>query len=188
MPDHAHVLMSVPEGIPLTAFVRDFKQRSGYELKQVTGEPAWQVSYYDHILRKEPRLAAGLKNLQLRFLLCAWHAGGRSASATRILDLNALRANLLPGRACLDRGRRVHASQARFQTPSSPPGSHMSSASFAVRSHVSRSTNPSDLPRHTKLPNGNLKNAKKFANNRTWPQSSWCARWSERREFGATRV
>jgi REP element-mobilizing transposase RayT len=53
MPDHVRVLVSVPEGIPLTALVRDFKQRSGYELKRVTGDFAWQVSYYDHILRKE---------------------------------------------------------------------------------------------------------------------------------------
>jgi REP element-mobilizing transposase RayT len=57
MPDHAHVLVSVPEGILLTAFVRDFKQRSGFELKKATGEPAWQVSYYDHILRKEENVA-----------------------------------------------------------------------------------------------------------------------------------
>jgi REP element-mobilizing transposase RayT len=53
MPDHVHVLVTMPEGISLAAFVHDFKQRSGYELKKASGEAAWQVSYYDHILRRE---------------------------------------------------------------------------------------------------------------------------------------
>jgi hypothetical protein len=32
------------------------KQRSGYALKKATGVFAWQISYYDHVLRKEEAL------------------------------------------------------------------------------------------------------------------------------------
>jgi putative transposase len=53
MPDHAHVLVEVPEGTSLKAFVRHFKQLSGYTLKQKTGSEPWQISYYDHILRND---------------------------------------------------------------------------------------------------------------------------------------
>ena len=53
MPDHAHLLVEVPEGISLKAFVQHFKQLSGYALKRRTGLAAWQISYYDHILRHE---------------------------------------------------------------------------------------------------------------------------------------
>lgn len=37
-------------------YVRILKQTSGFALKQRVGEEAWQVSYYDHILRKEEAL------------------------------------------------------------------------------------------------------------------------------------
>lgn len=53
MPDHAHLLVDVPEGISLEAFARHFKQLSAYALKQKTGFPIWQISYHDHILRNE---------------------------------------------------------------------------------------------------------------------------------------
>ena len=53
MPDHAHLLVEVPERVSLGAFVRHFKQLSGYALKRKTGFEAWQISYYDHILRNE---------------------------------------------------------------------------------------------------------------------------------------
>ncbi len=53
MPDHVHLLVSLPEGISLEKFVHHFKQLSGYELKKRTGQPLWQISYYDHILRRE---------------------------------------------------------------------------------------------------------------------------------------
>jgi len=56
MPDHAHLLVEVPERVSLGAFVRHFKQLSGYALKRNTGFEAWQVSYYDHILRKEENI------------------------------------------------------------------------------------------------------------------------------------
>ena len=53
MPDHLHFLVSVEDGVSLQEFVRNFKQTSGYELKRRLGEEAWQISYYDHILRRE---------------------------------------------------------------------------------------------------------------------------------------
>ena len=53
MPDHAHLLVEVPERTSLGAFVRHFKQLSGYALKRKAGFEAWQISYYDHILRNE---------------------------------------------------------------------------------------------------------------------------------------
>jgi putative transposase len=53
MPDHVHLLVEVPEGVSLGAFVQHFKQLSSYALKQRTGSEAWQISYYDHILRNE---------------------------------------------------------------------------------------------------------------------------------------
>ena len=56
MPDHAHVLVTVGEGGSLAEFARRFKQLSGYRLKQKAGVPAWQTSYYDHVLRREESL------------------------------------------------------------------------------------------------------------------------------------
>jgi len=53
MPDHLHLLVELPERVSLGAFVRHFKQLSGYALKRKTGFEAWQISYYDHILRSE---------------------------------------------------------------------------------------------------------------------------------------
>jgi REP element-mobilizing transposase RayT len=53
MADHLHMLIEVPEGVSLQRLVRWFKQMSGFQLKQALGTEAWQISYYDHILRKE---------------------------------------------------------------------------------------------------------------------------------------
>jgi putative transposase len=53
MPDHLHLLVEVPGGVSLGAFVQHFKQLSGYALKRETGFEPWQISYYDHILRNE---------------------------------------------------------------------------------------------------------------------------------------
>ena len=53
MPDHVHVLVQMPEGMSLQKFARFFKQLSGFLLKQVDGLPVWQVSYHDHILRRD---------------------------------------------------------------------------------------------------------------------------------------
>ncbi|MGE0056819.1 MAG: transposase [Dehalococcoidia bacterium] len=56
MPDHVHVLAEVGGGASITEFARRFKLLSGYRLKQHTGEFAWQVSFGDHVLRREEAL------------------------------------------------------------------------------------------------------------------------------------
>jgi putative transposase len=53
MPNHVHLLVEVPEGVSLRAFVQHFKQLSSHALKQMTGAEAWQISYHDHVLRRE---------------------------------------------------------------------------------------------------------------------------------------
>jgi REP element-mobilizing transposase RayT len=58
MPDHAHLLIEIPETTSLQKFIRQFKQLSGFRLKQRTGNPAWQISYYDRVLRKEEEIGA----------------------------------------------------------------------------------------------------------------------------------
>jgi hypothetical protein len=44
--------VQVADDTSLTKFVRLFKQLSGYRLKQESGIFQWQISYYDHILRR----------------------------------------------------------------------------------------------------------------------------------------
>jgi REP element-mobilizing transposase RayT len=56
MPDHVHMLVDVPEGVSLQRWAKTAKQLSGFRLRRKTGEPAWQVSYYDHILLREEAL------------------------------------------------------------------------------------------------------------------------------------
>ena len=56
MPDHVHLLVEVPGAMSLEKFMRLFKQLAGYRIKQLTGEPAWQISYHDRILRREESL------------------------------------------------------------------------------------------------------------------------------------
>jgi REP-associated tyrosine transposase len=58
MPDHLHLLVRSPERADLVAFMRLFKQLSGYAYRQLTGdsEVLWQTSYYDHVLRQEEDL------------------------------------------------------------------------------------------------------------------------------------
>jgi REP element-mobilizing transposase RayT len=53
MPDHVHLLASMPEGVSLEAFVKHFKQLAGFRLKAQTGQHAWQISYHDRVLRRE---------------------------------------------------------------------------------------------------------------------------------------
>ena len=57
MPNHVHLLVSGSADSQLGAFVRLFKQLSGYAAKQKLGAPMWQISYYDHVLRHEEDLA-----------------------------------------------------------------------------------------------------------------------------------
>jgi REP element-mobilizing transposase RayT len=56
MPDHLHVLVSGSEESRLKSFVHLFKQL--YAAKKELGVPIWQISYYDHIVRREEDLEA----------------------------------------------------------------------------------------------------------------------------------
>jgi REP element-mobilizing transposase RayT len=54
MPDHVHALIEATSDHALfLKFVAMFKQRSGYDFKQRTGNPLWQDGFYDHVLRDE---------------------------------------------------------------------------------------------------------------------------------------
>ena len=57
MPDHLHVLVSGNANSRLGDLVRLFKQLSGYAAKKKLGAALWQISYYDHALRREEDLA-----------------------------------------------------------------------------------------------------------------------------------
>ena len=59
MPDHVHVLVQGrSDGADLVRFVQRFKQMTGFAYKKRTGEPLWQWSFYDRIVRKEEDIAA----------------------------------------------------------------------------------------------------------------------------------
>ena len=60
MPDHLHLLVRTAKSADLVAFVRLFKQLSGYAYRRSTGDPEvlWQTSYHDHVLRREEELHA----------------------------------------------------------------------------------------------------------------------------------
>jgi putative transposase len=60
MPDHLHLLLRTPGDADLVAFVRFFKQLSGYAYRRLTADPEtlWQTSYHDHVLRREEDLCA----------------------------------------------------------------------------------------------------------------------------------
>ncbi len=54
MPDHLHVFVAAgQEGSSLRDFARYFKQMSGYQFRQRSGASLWQISYYDHVVRRE---------------------------------------------------------------------------------------------------------------------------------------
>src|SRR5262249_2595066 len=57
MPDHVHLLLGIPAGTPLTAFVRSFKSLC-YRIRRQRGQPVpfWQRSFYDQALREPDRL------------------------------------------------------------------------------------------------------------------------------------
>jgi putative transposase len=56
MPDHIHLLVEMPGGVWLQEWAKRAKQLSGFRLKRASGDFAWQVSYYDHVLRREEAL------------------------------------------------------------------------------------------------------------------------------------
>ncbi len=53
MPDHLHVLLQGSADSRLVSFMQRFKQVTGYGFKRRRGQPLWQRSYYDHVLRRE---------------------------------------------------------------------------------------------------------------------------------------
>ncbi len=59
MPDHLHLLTNGRHpAADCLAFVKTFKQRSGFPFKQRTQKPLWQDRPYDHILRQDERWEA----------------------------------------------------------------------------------------------------------------------------------
>jgi len=56
MPDHLHVLVSGRAKSSLTQFAHLFKQLSGYRFKREHDAGLWQISYYDHVVRREDSL------------------------------------------------------------------------------------------------------------------------------------
>ena len=57
MPDHLHLLVAGSDRSSLLRFTQHLKQLSGYAYKKATGEPLWQISYWDHVLRSDEDLA-----------------------------------------------------------------------------------------------------------------------------------
>ena len=54
MPDHVHLLAEgTRDDSDLQKFAGAAKQFSGHAYKQATGQPLWQPSYYEHVLRDE---------------------------------------------------------------------------------------------------------------------------------------
>ena len=61
MPDHLHLLVSNEGDSSLKDFVHHFKHLSGHRYKQEYSAPLWQISYYDHVLRKDDDLLAAAR-------------------------------------------------------------------------------------------------------------------------------
>lgn len=54
MPEHLHILVEgVDEKSDFRRFIKIFKQKSGYQRKQIEGEKLWQEDYFERILRRE---------------------------------------------------------------------------------------------------------------------------------------
>ena len=54
MPDHLHLLVhATSERADFIAFMKRFKQLTGFAYKRQTGHSLWQSGYYDRILRDE---------------------------------------------------------------------------------------------------------------------------------------
>ncbi len=51
MPEHLHLLVEGLENSDLTRLMKKFKQASSFDYKRRAGQPLWQRSYYDHVLR-----------------------------------------------------------------------------------------------------------------------------------------
>ena len=54
MPDHAHVLAEAEsERSDFTAFVKRFKQTTGFAFRRECGQPLWQPGYHERVLRND---------------------------------------------------------------------------------------------------------------------------------------
>ena len=54
MPDHLHILISArTENADVTAFMKRFKQLTGYAHKRTHGNALWQPGYHERILRDD---------------------------------------------------------------------------------------------------------------------------------------
>jgi len=55
MPDHVHLLLLGTDRADVIAFVKDFKQRSGFACNRLFQRRGafWQKSYHDHVLRTD---------------------------------------------------------------------------------------------------------------------------------------
>ena len=93
MPDHLHLLVSGQDDSSLTDLVRSFKQLSGHRYKREHGARLWQISYYDHVLRRDEDLLAVARYGQS----CACRPGSEQE---RILILGAPALNGAGLKAC----------------------------------------------------------------------------------------
>jgi len=54
MPDHLHVLVeATSDQADLVAFVKRFKQMTGFAYRRQTSEPLWQAGYRERVLRND---------------------------------------------------------------------------------------------------------------------------------------
>jgi len=54
MPDHLHALLEARfEGSDFRAFVKRFKQTTGFAHRQATGQSLWQHGYHERVLRND---------------------------------------------------------------------------------------------------------------------------------------
>jgi REP element-mobilizing transposase RayT len=54
MPDHGHVLVEAQsERSDFPAFVKRFKQTTGFKYRQETGQALWQPGYHERVLRDD---------------------------------------------------------------------------------------------------------------------------------------
>jgi len=56
MPDHAHLLVGGDTASNLRGFVHHFKTLTGFRYKKATRRSLWQISYHDHVLRRDEDL------------------------------------------------------------------------------------------------------------------------------------
>jgi putative transposase len=54
MPDHMHLLVEgLREGADLRPFISEFKQKTAFTYKRLSGASLWQDGFHDHVLRSD---------------------------------------------------------------------------------------------------------------------------------------